>query len=148
MIKVVKPTLFFSAALLLVVAGLAMAQGQPSGNIKTAPIQPTSATSGQEMYNSYCAVCHGKDAKGNGPAAPQLKQQPADLTTLAKRHDGKYPDEYVTSVLRFGAKSPTHGSSEMPVWGPLLSAVSNRDKAQVEVRIANLNRYLKSLQVK
>jgi len=148
MIKVVRPTLFLLAAPLLLVAGLALAQSQSSENIKKGPVQPTSAASGQEMYSSYCAVCHGKDGKGNGPAASELKQKPADLTTLAKRHDGKYPDDYVVSVLRFGVKSPSHGSSDMPMWGPLLSAVSNRDAAQVEIRIANLNRYLKSIQVK
>jgi hypothetical protein len=36
----------------------------------------------------------------------------------------------------------------MPTWGPLLSAVSGADKAQVELRINNLIDYLKSLQAK
>ncbi|HTQ86297.1 MAG TPA: c-type cytochrome [Candidatus Solibacter sp.] len=136
------------AAASLCVVGLATAQSQSSATVKKAPIQPTSLTSGVEMYHAYCAVCHGKEGKGNGPAAPQLKQQPADLTTLAKRHDGKFPDEYVASVLRFGIKSPTHGTSDMPTWGPLFSAVSNRDKDQVQIRIYNLTAYIKSLQVK
>ena len=146
--RLAKPILCILATLLLLVAGLAMAQGQPTGTIKRTAVQPTSPVSGQEMFNAYCAACHGKDGKGTGPAAPQLKQAPADLTTLAKRHNGKFPDDYVTSVLRFGTKSPTHGSSDMPVWGPLLSAVSNHDKAQVEIRITNLTAYIKSLQVK
>jgi mono/diheme cytochrome c family protein len=40
------------------------------------------------MFRSYCAVCHGLDAKGSGPAAPALKMEPADLTTLAKENQG------------------------------------------------------------
>jgi len=85
--------------------------------VKKAPIQNTSPASGQEMFQSYCAVCHGKDAKGAGPASEALKTTPPDLTTLAKRHDGKFPVDYVNSVLRNGIKTPAHGSSEMPVWG-------------------------------
>ena len=148
MMRIVRPTLCILAALLLVVAGVAMAQSQPAGTIKKTPVQPTSPASGAEMFKAYCTACHGPDGKGNGPAAPQLKQQPADLTTLAKRHDGKFPDDYVANVLRFGVKAPTHGSSDMPVWGPLFSSVSNHDKEQVQMRIYNLTSYLKSLQVK
>ena len=116
--------------------------------VKKAPIQNTSPASGQEMFQSYCAVCHGKDAKGAGPASEALKTTPPDLTTLAKRHDGKFPVDYVNSVLRNGIKAPAHGSSEMPVWGPLLRTVSGGDEAIVEMRIRNLVRYVESLQAK
>ena len=116
--------------------------------VKKTPIQNTSPASGQEMFQSYCAVCHGKDAKGAGPASEALKTTPPDLTTLAKRHDGKFPEDYVNSVLRNGIKAPAHGSSEMPVWGPLLRTVSGGDEAIVEMRIRNLVRYVESLQAK
>ena len=135
-------------AFLLALSGVALAQSKQESTVKKAPIQSTSPASGKEMFKSYCAVCHGLDGKGNGPAAANLTQKPADLTTLAKRHDGKFPDAYVTSVLRFGVKAPSHGSSDMPIWGPLLSAVSNRDKQQMEMRINNLTSYLRSIQVK
>ena len=148
MSRFVKLAFSIWAAVLLLVVGLAMAQSQPAQGIKRTEVQPTSPASGQEMFQSYCAACHGKEGRGNGPAASQLKQPPADLTTLAKRHGGKFPDEYVANVLRFGTKSPTHGSSDMPVWGPLFSSVSNRDKQQVEMRIYNLTAYIKSLQSK
>lgn len=89
-------------------------QGQTT--IKKEPIKRTSATSGQEMFSSYCAVCHGKDAKGNGPATAALKVPPPDLTTLAQRRGGKYPAMYVESVLRFGAETyPAHGTKDMPI---------------------------------
>lgn len=116
--------------------------------VKKAPIQHTSPASGAEMFKSYCAACHGADAKGAGPASVDLKSTPPDLTTLAKRHDGKFPDDYVANVLRSGIKAPAHGTTEMPVWGPLLAAVSGNDQAVINMRITNLVRYIESLQVK
>ncbi|MGH9701952.1 MAG: c-type cytochrome [Candidatus Acidiferrales bacterium] len=132
-------------SILFAVSGLLIAQEK---TIKKGPIQPTSPASGAEMYKAYCAVCHGPDGKGTGPAAAELKTKPADLSTLAKRHGGKFPDEYVVTVLRFGTTAAAHGTSDMPTWGPLFSVVSGQDKAQVDMRISNLIRYLKTLQEK
>jgi mono/diheme cytochrome c family protein len=146
--KFLKPAICVLMALVLCVAGLAVAQNKPADNVKKVPVKSSSAASGEEMYKQYCAVCHGKDGKGNGPAAIELKQAPPDLTTLAKRHDGKFPDDYVSSVLRFGAKAPAHGTADMPVWGPLFASVSDSDNAKVQLRISNLSRYLKGLQQK
>ena len=75
--------------------------------------------SGKLMYQQYCATCHGPDAKGTGPMASFLKTRPSDLTLLSKRHGGKFPKEYVQSVLEFGPGPPSHGSSDMPAWGPV-----------------------------
>lgn len=97
---------------------------------------------------SYCAPCHGKSAKGDGPAAAALKQAPADLTMLAKRNGGKYPSDMVTSVLRGQAKLAAHGDQEMPVWGPVFWKMSGGKEEQVTLRIANLNKYVESLQEK
>jgi len=133
------------SALLFCPAGLLRAQEKAP---KKAPIQNTSPASGEEMFKTYCAVCHGKDAKGAGPATADLKTTPPDLTTLAKRHDGKFPEDYVTNVLRNGVKAPAHGSTEMPVWGPLFASVSGGDQSIVNMRISNLVRYLESVQTK
>ena len=108
----------------------------------------TSPASGKEMFVSYCASCHGKDAKGDGPAANALKQLPADLTTLAKRNGGKYPTDKVNTILRGQTKLMAHGDQEMPVWGPVFWRLSQGHEEQVQMRIANLNRYLESLQEK
>lgn len=116
--------------------------------IKRTPIPRTSADSGQEMFNTYCAVCHGKDAKGSGPAAAAFKVPPSDLTMLSQRHEGKYPTAYVETVLKFGVETfPAHGAKDMPIWGPLLRAISV-DTPEAELRIHNLNQYIESLQVK
>ena len=115
--------------------------------VKKEPIQMTSAASGSDMFNSYCASCHGKDAKGDGPAASSLKVTPANLTELAKKNNGKFPTDHVANILRSGVAG-AHGSPDMPVWGPLFSQVSSHDDAMVQMRISNLIHYLESLQVK
>jgi mono/diheme cytochrome c family protein len=136
-------------ALLLSTATLGLAQEkEKEKTLKKTPIQHTSPASGKEMFNSYCAVCHGTDAKGGGPATAALKSTPPDLTTLAKRHDGKFPEDYVTTVLRNGTKVPAHGTSDMPMWGPLFASVSGHEQPVINMRISNLVRYLESLQAK
>lgn len=104
---------------------------------------------GKVMYKEYCAVCHGDNAKGDGPYASMLKVPPPDLTTLAKRHDGKFPYDYVSNILRFGP-GPTilHGSPDMPAWGPIFQWFDKNDERAVAERIKNLCDYLASLQEK
>jgi mono/diheme cytochrome c family protein len=116
--------------------------------IKKTPITYTSPASGQEMYNHYCAVCHGKDGKGNGPAASALKDPVTDLTTLAKRNQGEFPALRVAAVLRGQAQIGAHGTAEMPIWGPLFWRMSGGSGAEVQQRIANLSKYMESMQVK
>lgn len=125
------------------VSGVSVAQ-----TVKHETAAMTSPSSGKDMFMSYCASCHGKDAKGDGPAANALKQQPEDLTTLAKRNGGKYPYDRVISVLRGQAKLMAHGDQEMPVWGPVFWRMSQGHEEQVQMRIANLNKYIESLQQK
>jgi mono/diheme cytochrome c family protein len=91
------------------------AQEQPQKEIKHVPITRTSPSSGREMYKSYCAVCHGTDGKGNGPAASALKVAPSDLTTLSKNNGGKFLALKVSSTIRGESNLPAHGSKEMPV---------------------------------
>lgn len=73
--------------------------------------------SGGELYRFYCASCHGLEADGNGPMAPVLTVQPADLTALAAGNDGVFPRGRV--ITRIDGRDPlvAHGS-EMPVFGP------------------------------
>jgi mono/diheme cytochrome c family protein len=127
---------------------LAQQAQQAKPTIKREAAGHTSPSSGKEMFESYCAPCHGKDAKGDGPAAPALKQLPANLTQLAKLNGGKYPADKVTSVLRGQAQLMAHGDQEMPVWGPVFWKMSQGKEEIVQMRIANLNRYIESLQEK
>ena len=108
-------------------------------------IKPGPPMSGADIYKWYCAACHGKNAKGNGPAASEFKVPPPDLTTLAKRNKGKFPADYVTRVLVNGPK-PAHGIPEMPIWGPLFTELNA--KGRVTVEIDSAVHYLESLQEK
>ncbi len=137
-------------ATLLVAAGICFAQQstETKPEIKKQPIQQTNPASGKEMYMQYCAACHGADGKGNGPAASSLKTPPPDLTLLAKNHDGKFPASAVSSVLKFGAGPGSHGSSDMPVWGPLFQSLDKYHDGVVQQRISNVVKYIEGLQAK
>jgi len=140
---------YWTCMVVVLVVGFAISRAQESKTtVKRESAPMTSPASGKDMFLSYCASCHGKDAKGDGPAANALKQAPADLTTLAKRNGGKYPADKVTTILRGQAKLMAHGDQEMPVWGPVFWNMSQGHEAQVQMRIGNLNRYLESLQEK
>lgn len=108
----------------------------------------TSAASGKDMFKAYCASCHGEGGKGDGPAAPALTTPPADLTMLAKKNGGKFPEARVASILKGQATVTAHGNGDMPVWGPLLRKISHGGTAEVQQRVANLTHYIESLQVK
>ena len=102
-------------------------------------------TSGAELYEQSCAACHGNDLKGNGPAPP-LFRTPPDLTKLARRNGGKFPDAYVAKVLRNGVKIPGHGPAEMPIWGTTFRESEQLNESQITSRIAALVNYIKSFQ--
>jgi mono/diheme cytochrome c family protein len=123
-------------------------QDQTNTTIKHVPVKSTSAASGKEMYTSYCAVCHGTDGKGGGPAASALKTPPADLTLLSKNNGGKFPAPKVSSILRGTSDLPAHGSEEVPVWGPLFRSISGGHETEVQQRVANLTHYVETLQAK
>lgn len=116
--------------------------------IKKVPIKQTSPASGHEMYTTYCAVCHGVDGKGAGPAAEALKVPPTDLTVLSQNNGGKFPAHKVISAIRGEANLPAHGTREMPMWGQLFSAMHNGDVGAVQMRVTNLTKYIESLQAK
>lgn len=141
---IVRHTVLFGVLILLAYAVAA----QTKTLVDKPPVPRTIAASGKQTYMQYCASCHGADARGNGPAAFVLKTPPPDLTTLAKRHDGKFPYEYVSDVLRFGTRIVAHGSSGMPIWGPIFGSMDNYDLVAVRKRIKDLSDYLASLQQK
>jgi len=141
-----KLILMFTA--LFVFACTVVAEDQPEKTIKHVPIKSTSPVSGKDMYTAYCAVCHGTDGKGVGPAASALKVPPTDLTLLSKNNGGKYPSLKVSSSIRGESATPAHGSKDMPVWGTLFWSMSSGHEGEVQQRVTNLTHYIESLQVK
>ena len=113
---------------------------------KPTPVLSPDVAAGKQTYMDHCAACHGADARGHGPAASALKKPPANLTTLALRHNGKFPEDYVSRVVRSGDPISGHGSSDMPIRGPVFSMYDNGDELAVRKRIKNLCNYLASIQ--
>jgi len=145
------------AGMLLAVIGGMARMGQEGGAIqkaqktlKKAPIPYSNKESGAQMWKDYCAACHGKSGAGDGPAVDILKSPPQDLTLMAKRNNGKFPSDHFASVLRFGSAGHVHGTSDMPLWGPLFRSLHPEPGSEnlVELRIHNLSEYVKSLQQK
>ncbi len=119
-----------------------------SKSVKTVPVGPFRAIAGQDLFREYCAVCHGADAKGNGPAADALKVAPPDLTQIARRNGGKFPEVRVENMISGETGGPIiHGAQEMPVWGPIFRHMgANQEMASV--RLYNLVKYLEEVQEK
>lgn len=102
---------------------------------------------GTELYRSHCAACHGQDGRGQGPAARSLKTPPPDLTLIARHNKGVFPLERIEKIIAGEVARPTHGTSQMPVWGPLFSNVEN-DLDLHKVRLRNLAKFIESIQKK
>jgi mono/diheme cytochrome c family protein len=113
--------------------------------IRQGPAPRIQSIEGVDSYKAYCAVCHGPAAKGDGPAATALKKVPADLTAIAKRNGSKFSASDVEAVIMGQQTLASHGSREMPIWGPVFESLSP-DNSVMKMRVTNLVNYLKSIQ--
>jgi hypothetical protein len=102
---------------------------------------------GAELFHAYCAPCHGADATGTGPVAPALSSRPSDLTSLARRNGGIFPAGRVKNLIAGDDLVIAHGSREMPIWGPIFHQIE-ADRDYGNVRLANITRYIESIQKK
>jgi mono/diheme cytochrome c family protein len=117
--------------------------------IKKVPAPNVNPASGKDMYMAYCAACHGADGRGDGPAAPALKTPPTNLTLLAAKKAGRFPEAQVQQSIKGDPNMlSAHGSKDMPVWGPTFLQLGSRSAAQAQLRIRNLTSYIESIQSK
>jgi mono/diheme cytochrome c family protein len=144
--QVILPLLF------LCVLGVApAASGQAAKDTKDAPSKNEQlaplirSVEGPDLFQSYCASCHGSDAKGAGPAAVALKAKVPDLTLLAQKNGGVFPVMRVRQVIMGDVPALAHGSRAMPIWGPIFHQVE-ADMDWGNVRLSNLVQYLQSIQ--
>ena len=56
---------------------------------ETCANKPTSPASGEEMYNTYCAVCHSKDGKGNGTRSGSIEGSATGPDSAHQEQQGK-----------------------------------------------------------
>ena len=103
---------------------------------------------GPALYKAYCAACHGSGGKGDGPMAQSLKIRPTDLTRISKQSGGTFPLAKIERIISGEQAVPAgHGTREMPLWGPIFSQIA-WDQDLGRVRVDNLARYLRDIQVK
>jgi mono/diheme cytochrome c family protein len=124
----------------------AQEKDQLKKTIQQVPITASATMDGHEMFTHYCAVCHGVDAKGTGPAAEALKKTPADLTQIARKNGGKFPGVHVMRVIKGDDVVSAHGSRDMPVWGELFRSLHSR--ADADLRVNALVQYVEQIQAK
>lgn len=122
------------------------AQGGP--HIKKTTVMPTSPASGKDMYLQYCAACHGKEGKGDGPAAKALKVPPTNLSALTSNNHGAFPDIRIARAIDGSDDLAAHGSRDMPIWGEVFNRMDAGGIASAKLRVQNLTEYIKSLQAK
>ena len=77
---------------------------------------------GQQLYQTYCLMCHGADGKGTGPVAKGLPHPPADLTHHFHRAPGDGDAYLFWRVSEGGQVEPFKSSqSAMPAYKTILS---------------------------
>ena len=91
----------------------------------------TSIAAGKAAYTKNCRFCHGTEAKGNGPMAPE-GTHPSDLTDA--KWDRGSTDGEIFVVIRDGA-------------GPKFDMKGYKSK-MTEQEMWNVVNYLRSLQAK
>jgi mono/diheme cytochrome c family protein len=123
------------------------AAAQDNKQIKKTPVHPTTAISGKVLYGQYCAVCHGVDGKGAGPAAAALKQRPTDLTQMSRQNSGQFPEQNFMKMMNGETPTAAHGTADMPIWGTEFRN-STANPSLVQDRIYSLLNYIEEMQSK
>jgi cytochrome c oxidase cbb3-type subunit III len=110
-----KKTLYRTSRLkslgLLAMAGLSLMAVNSSAN--------AAQNQGEELYQYYCAQCHGEKANGKGiNATEDLPTQPKDFTS--PKNLPAFTDEQIVNTIRHGGPKEQL-SFIMPPWGEILS---------------------------
>jgi nucleotide-binding universal stress UspA family protein/mono/diheme cytochrome c family protein len=109
----------------------------------------TQSVPGSELFRTYCAVCHGSAARGDGPLASSMTRKPANLTEIAARNGGAFPGELVFRTIDGRNRVKGHGGPDMPVWGDAFARSRDGGGAdQVRKMIQSLVDFLDSVQAR
>ena len=86
--------------------------------------QAQDAVAGKEVYEQYCALCHGPQGKGDGSLSANLDPKPRNHT------DGAYmnalSDAHLLNIVG-GGGGAAGLSPIMPAWKDILSAQQIQD---------------------
>jgi len=106
------------------------------------------AQAGHNLYSEHCQVCHGIRGGGDGPLASELRVRPADLTRIAQRRNGIFPEVEVREIIDGRRVVRGHGPEKMPIWGDVFreQTAGATYESEVRDRVESLVTYLKSIQ--
>ena len=114
---------------------------------EVAAVKKSPVEEGGEFYKSYCTMCHGEKGDGQGSMVEKLDSPVADLTTIAERRDGEFPDQFIYAVIAGSEQVPGHNSGDMPNWLETFKKSENiTDEKILEEKIYNIVAYLKTIQ--
>jgi len=119
--KLFMSSVMLAGATLVAVGVQAQGGGAASATAMKSPVPPTPAsiTAGAAAYKKYCAFCHGPQATGNGPLAPE-GSNPPDLTDATWSHgstDGEIHAVIVKGVGEGSAMVPFEGKlPDQDIW--------------------------------
>ncbi len=121
----------------------ASASAQTTGN----PAATAAVERGRVLFEQHCALCHGKEGKGDGPAASTMTRRPTNVTLMQKRH-GAFFAAQAESAIRGTDPVVAHGAPGMMVWGAIFRASARGDEAAVDARVRDLLAFMESIQEK
>jgi len=152
------------AALMLALLAVAPAAWSQQVPVKKLTFRAVASVNGKDLFKAYCAYCHGDDGKSHGPEAAVLRVPPADLTSIAARNGGKFEASAVEdkingwklvprTITEMSARTEAMNTGKeaenvpvMPLFGPLFARLYPQEVRDRQIRMANLVRYVKSLQ--
>ena len=76
------------------------------------------ASRGGALYETHCAVCHGRSGKGDGPGATIIRHPMRDFSSPAAMREVN--DRFLFEIVKKGG-SQFGRSNAMPSWGMKLS---------------------------
>lgn len=107
------------------------------------------AATAAHLYQVSCSGCHGREARGDGPVSPFLTVKVPDLTRIAARRGGVFPEEEIFKIVDGQADLRSHGPRHMPVWGYEFFGDDPDDEfahRQASDLVKRLVEYLRSIQ--
>lgn len=109
-----KPIRWCQGTVAALILALGPAPGSSQGQPGTFGLEDLS---GAELYQRFCASCHGESGRGDGPVAGTLVTAVPDLTQIRRRYNDSFPTEDLRAIVDGRNLITAHGTRAMPVWG-------------------------------
>ncbi len=85
--------------------------------------------------------------QGRGSRSERVDARPTDLTMIARKNNGRFPDEKILAILTGEANVTAHGSKDMPMWGAIFNNMSS-NPGMAQTRIHALLQFVEEMQAK